>query len=82
MNGVTAQDVANAYHEPWAVQLRTRTRLPPEVYDTYTVQIIRGDDAHDADERVRVALAEAEENITDLLPAGWRARVAHWTEAP
>lgn len=82
MNGVTAQDVAAVYNEPWAVRLRV---YPPVTADTYTLEILQ--QPTDAGELsllfdVREVLAEAEENITDLLPPGYRARISHWTEAP
>jgi hypothetical protein len=78
----SAQDVARVYMEPWAVRLRA---CPPVTADTYTLEILAtptevGTVSLLYD--VRDVLAEAEENITDLLPPGYRARISHWTEAP
>jgi len=46
------------------------------VVDLYTIQII-----HDGGIPVVVKddyISEAEENLTDLLPAGYRARIRRW----
>lgn len=56
------------------------------VVDLYTIQII--DDRSvvwpptlaDSD-RIGAIMAEAEENLTDLLPAGYRARIRRWDHA-
>lgn len=77
---ITAQDVAAVYNEPWAVRLRA---CPPVTADTYTLEILSQPTGQlSALFDVREVLAEAEENITDLLPPGYRARISHWTEEP
>ena len=48
------------------------------VVDLYTIQII-----HDGGIPVVVKddyISEAEENLTDLLPAGYRARIRRWDQ--
>ncbi len=52
------------------------------VVDLYTVQIIRdGVRIFNFDElRLDATMAETEENLTDLLPAGYRARIRRWNE--
>lgn len=82
MNGITALDVAAVYNEPWAIRLRA---CPPVTADTYTLEILQ--QPTDTGQLsalfdVRDVLAEAEENISLLLPPGYRARISHWTEQP
>lgn len=52
------------------------------VVDLYTVQIVRDDgpmaSPYALDTSLFHAIAEAEENLTDLLPAGYRARIRRW----
>lgn len=50
------------------------------VVDLYTIQIVLGDGPYhqlDAD-AVAELMDETEENITDLLPACYRARIRRW----
>lgn len=51
------------------------------VVDLYTIQIIDsnwpGAPLVDPD-RLAALMAETEENLTDLLPAGYRARIRRW----
>ena len=54
-----------------------------EVIDTYTVQIGRESGADPlwlGDMKIAALMAETEENLTDLLPAGYRARIRRWNE--
>ena len=48
--------------------------------DTYTIEILRakGYVGDVFNPTVAAAVAEAEENLTDLLPAGYRARIRRW----
>ncbi len=50
------------------------------VVDLWTIQIVRDDPARPfpTNDQTAFALAEAEENLTDLLPAGYRARIRRW----
>ncbi len=50
------------------------------VVDLYTIQIIREDDNWPllADGLTDRLAAETEENLTDLLPPGYRARIRRW----
>lgn len=51
------------------------------VADLYTLQLLVPDDGiyYAADtHQVAAAIAETEENLTDLLPAGYRARIRRW----
>lgn len=51
------------------------------VIDLYTVQIVRDDNGRPfgvSAYNVSKMMAEAEENLTDLLPAGYRARIRRW----
>lgn len=51
------------------------------VVDLYTIQIlcddIYNDNIPDSGQR-RKLMAEMEENLTDLLPPGYRARIRRW----
>ncbi len=55
------------------------------VVDLYTIQIVRtyNDGSHPdlAAAKASDAMAEMEENLTDLLPAGYRARIRRWDHA-
>ena len=49
------------------------------VVDLYTIQIIKGDVKQSVDPNdVASMMAEAEENMNDLLPKGWSVRVRKW----
>ena len=53
------------------------------VVDLYTIQIIddgggNGQPIHDDEGVMAEIMAEIEENITDLLPSGYRARARKW----
>lgn len=50
--------------------------------DTYTIQIMFGDGPYQELDPLRVALimAETEENLTDLLPPGYYARIRKWND--
>ena len=53
------------------------------VVDLYTIQIIDNNwvGAPLVDpERLAALMAETEENLTDLLPAGYRARIRRWDD--
>ena len=53
------------------------------VVELFTVQLIQ-DEAPVMQwihkDKVEAIMAEAEQNITDLLPAGWRARIRRWNQ--
>ncbi len=50
------------------------------VVDLYTVQIINDvyPGSYVDERKVPALMAEAEENLTDLLPDGYRARIRRW----
>lgn len=50
------------------------------VVDLYTIQIIRDDGFRVPIARYKIPalMAETEENLTDLLPDGYRARIRRW----
>lgn len=48
------------------------------VVDLYTIQIIRDDDTIAFSGPMASLIAETEENLTDLLPFGYRARIRRW----
>ena len=50
------------------------------VVDLYTIQIVRDEIIwkRGYEDMVDALMAEAEENLTDLLPAGYRARIRRW----
>ncbi len=53
------------------------------VVDLYTIQIIRDDEAAispSTEASVDELMAEVEENLTDLLPPGYSARVRDWDD--
>jgi hypothetical protein len=55
------------------------------VVDLYTIQIIRTDGigsfaAIDAEVTVRRTIPEIEENMNDLLPTGFVARIRRWNQ--
>jgi hypothetical protein len=63
------------------VTLRKRGEVMT-IVDLYTVQIIRDEDIYmERDPAVIDALMpEMEENLTDLLPPGYRARIRRWDD--
>ena len=50
------------------------------VVDLYTIQIVRDEIIwkRGYEDMVDALMAETEENLTDLLPAGYRARIRRW----
>ncbi len=50
------------------------------VVDLWTVQIVRDDDALVPDVGLAAPMAEMEENLTDLMPEGYRARIRRWNQ--
>ena len=57
------------------------------VVDLYTIQIIYEDGPYSYDARpgapagyIEDGIAETEENLTDLLPPGYRARIRRWDD--
>ena len=52
------------------------------ILDTYAIQIVLDDESQPVPLLdLRGPLAECEENLTDLMPPGYRARITHWAEA-
>lgn len=60
------------------------TRSEPEVLATYTMQLIgpnRFDGPFPVEDMVPPALLrETEENLTDLMPQGYRIEIKEWSE--
>jgi hypothetical protein len=56
------------------------------VVETYTVQVVRDYDKYSipmtewTSPSIARLMAETEENLTDLLPAGYRARIRRWDD--
>jgi len=57
-----------------------KTLLPPDVLvdDVFTIQIIYDGSPIHYRHDFTALMAEAEENLSDLLPAGYRARIRRW----
>ncbi len=51
--------------------------MSDEVVDLFTIQVLY-DGVSEADCQTDSLMAETEENLTDLLPDGYRARIRRW----